>query len=118
MYGAEHCHRRDEWLRRREKFNSLEESCNLSLTKSLSAACDTQRPVRIPAVVLDFRDHTELLRFAGLIVLVMKAVTKPPLLQESRLSGGGSPNLVDLVERKVPVERKRGAANSFYSFHP
>ena len=30
--------------------------------------------------------------------------TKPPLLQESRLTGGGSPKMVDLVERKVPVE--------------
>ena len=30
--------------------------------------------------------------------------TKPPLLQESRLTDGGSPNLVGLVEGKVPVE--------------
>ena len=30
--------------------------------------------------------------------------TKPPLLQESWLIGGDSPNLVDLVEWKVPVE--------------
>ena len=29
------------------------------------------------------------------------AITKPPLLQRSRLTGGGSPNLVDLVERKA-----------------
>ena len=29
-------------------------------------------------------------------------ITKPPLLKERRLTGGGSPNLVDLVERKVP----------------
>ena len=36
--------------------------------------------------------------------------TKPPLLQESRLTGGGSPNLVVLVEWKVPVESKTGAA--------
>ena len=28
------------------------------------------------------------------------AITKPPLLQRSRLTGGGSPNLVCLVERK------------------
>ena len=28
------------------------------------------------------------------------AITKPPLLQRSRLTGGGSPNLVGLVERK------------------
>ena len=28
-------------------------------------------------------------------------ITKPPLLQESRLTGGGSPNLVGLVERKA-----------------
>ena len=27
-------------------------------------------------------------------------ITKPPLLQRSRLTGGGSPNLVGLVERK------------------
>ena len=40
--------------------------------------------------------------------------TKPPLLQESRLTGGGSPNLVVLVEWKVPVERFMGAANSFH----
>ena len=40
--------------------------------------------------------------------------TKPPLLQESRFTGGGSPNLVDLVERKVPVESNMGAANSFH----
>ena len=37
---------------------------------------------------------------------------------ESRLTGGGSPNLVDLIERNVPVERKMGAANSFHSFYP
>ena len=36
---------------------------------------------------------------------------------ESRLNGGSSPNLVDLVERKVPVERKMRAANSFCSFY-
>ena len=47
-----------------------------------------------------------------------RAFTKPPLLQESRLTGGGSPNWVDLVERKVPVERKKGATNSFHSFYP
>ena len=40
--------------------------------------------------------------------------TKPPLLQESRLTGGGSPNLVVLVEWKVPVERFMGAANYFH----
>ena len=40
--------------------------------------------------------------------------TKPPLLQESRLTGGGSPNLVVLVEWKVPVERFMGAANCFH----
>ena len=28
------------------------------------------------------------------------SITKPPLLQRSRLTGGGSPNLVGLVERK------------------
>ena len=44
--------------------------------------------------------------------------TKPPLLQESRLTGGGSPNLVVLVEWKVPVERFMGAANSAHGFHP
>ena len=42
------------------------------------------------------------------------AITKPPLLQESRLTGGGSPNLVVLVEWKVPVERFMGAANYFH----
>ena len=35
------------------------------------------------------------------------------ILQESRLTGSGSPNLVVLVEWKVPVERFMGAANSF-----
>jgi len=30
----------------------------------------------------------------------VKPITKPPLLQRSRLTGGGSPNLVGLVERK------------------
>ena len=40
--------------------------------------------------------------------------TKPPLLQESRLTGGGSPNLVGLVEGKVPVEWEMGTANSFH----
>ena len=40
------------------------------------------------------------------------AFTKPPLLQESRLTGGGSPNLVVFVEWKVPVERFMGAANT------
>ena len=44
--------------------------------------------------------------------------TKPPLLQESRLTGGGSPNLVVLVEWKVPVERFMGAANCFHWFYP
>ena len=43
-----------------------------------------------------------------------QAFTKPPLLQESRLTGGGSPNLVVLVEWKVPVERFMGAANCFH----
>ena len=43
-----------------------------------------------------------------------QAFTKPPLLQESRLTGGGSPNLVGLVEWKVPVEWEIGAANSFH----
>ena len=42
------------------------------------------------------------------------AFTNLPLLQESRLTGGGSPNLVVLVEWKVPVERFMGAANSFH----
>ena len=42
-----------------------------------------------------------------------RAITKPPLLQESRLTGGGSPNLVVLVEWKVAVEVFMGAANSF-----
>ena len=42
------------------------------------------------------------------------AFTKPPLLQESRLTGGGSPNLLVLLEWKVPVERFMGAANCFH----
>ena len=44
--------------------------------------------------------------------------TKPPLLQESRLTGGGSPNIMVLVEWKVPVERFLGAANCFHWIHP
>ena len=48
--------------------------------------------------------------------MLWKYFTKPPLLQESRLTSGNSPNLVDLVERKVPVEWRIGAANSFHSF--
>ena len=46
--------------------------------------------------------------------VAVEAITKPPLLQESRLTGGGSPNLVVLVEWKVPVERFMGAANSVH----
>ena len=46
--------------------------------------------------------------------LEVGAFTKPPLLQESRLTGGGSPNLVGLVEWKIPVERRMGATNSFH----
>ena len=43
--------------------------------------------------------------------------TKPPLLQESRLTGGGSPNLMVLVEWKVPVESKTiGAKPNLCSF--
>ena len=38
--------------------------------------------------------------------------TKPPLLQESKLTGSGSPNLVDLVED--PVKWKMEALNLFY----
>ena len=34
------------------------------------------------------------------------SITKPPLLQRSRLTGGGSPNLVDLVERKALQREK------------
>ena len=34
------------------------------------------------------------------------AITKPPLLQRSRLTGGGSPNLVGLVERKALYREK------------
>ena len=44
--------------------------------------------------------------------------TKPPLLHESRLTGGTSPNRVDLVERNVPVEMNMGAANRFHSCYP
>ena len=40
--------------------------------------------------------------------------TKPPILQESRLTGGSSPNLVVLVEWKIPVEGFMGAANCFH----
>ena len=54
----------------------------------------------------------------GVTLEAWQLITKPPLLQESRLTGGGSPNLVDLVERKVPVERRMGATNSFHSFYP
>ena len=39
-------------------------------------------------------------------------------ISPTRLTGGGSPNLVDLVEGIVPVERKMGAANRFHSFYP
>ena len=41
------------------------------------------------------------------------AFTKLLLLQESKLTGGGSPNLVDLVEWKFPVARKMGASKKF-----
>ena len=44
----------------------------------------------------------------------LEQFTKPPLLQESRLTGGESPNLVGLVEREGPVERFIGAANIFH----
>ena len=44
--------------------------------------------------------------------------TKPPQLQESRLTGGGSPNLIDLIEGKVPVGREVEAANNFQPFFP
>ena len=37
------------------------------------------------------------------------------ILQDSRLTGVGSLKLVGLVELKVPVEWKMGAANSFHS---
>ena len=40
--------------------------------------------------------------------------TKPPLLQESRLTGGGSPIGCVLVEWKVPVECEVGAAINFH----
>ena len=39
-------------------------------------------------------------------------------IPEGRLTGGGSLNLVDLIVRKVRVERKMGAANSVHSFFP
>ena len=38
--------------------------------------------------------------------VVLCAFTKPPLLRESRLTGGSSPNLEDLLEWKVTVEWK------------
>ena len=47
-------------------------------------------------------------------IMLVYSFTKPPLLQESRLTGGGSPNLMVLVEWKVPVEGFMGAANCFH----
>ena len=42
------------------------------------------------------------------------AFTKPPLLQECMLTGGGYPNLVDLVEWKFFVKGKLGASKTFH----
>ena len=47
-----------------------------------------------------------------------QAFTKPPLLQKSRLTRGGSPIGCVLVEWKVPVECRLGAAINSHSFHP
>ena len=41
-----------------------------------------------------------------------------PYSKRVRITGGGSHNLVDLEERKVPVEKKMGATHSFHSFYP
>ena len=45
---------------------------------------------------------------------VAQSFTKPPLLQENWLTNGGSPNLVDLIVWKVPLEWKLGAAKLFH----
>ena len=45
-------------------------------------------------------------------------ITKPPLLQESGLTGGGSSIGCVLVECKVPAECELGAAINFHSLHP
>ena len=48
--------------------------------------------------------------------LASLAFTKPPILQESRLIANGSHNLLVLVEWKIPVKCKLGAAKKFYYF--
>ena len=50
---------------------------------------------------------------AGLGCDELHSFTKPPLLQESRLTGGGSPNLGDHVEFDGPVEWKVGASRLY-----
>ena len=52
------------------------------------------------------------------MISACKAITKPPLLQESRLTGGGSSIGCVLVECKVSVECELEAAINFHSFHP
>ena len=53
-------------------------------------------------------------------MLLLPSFTKPALLQESKLNGGGTPYLVDLIEYKVPVECRLGQAKHFFLhlFHP
>ena len=53
-----------------------------------------------------------------LFVEMLLLFTKPPLLQGSRLTGAGSPNLVDPVEWKVHVEWKVRAEKDFHLYHP
>ena len=50
--------------------------------------------------------------------LLVLLFSKPTLLQESRFTGGGSLNLVDLIEWLDLLERKMGAAYTFHSFYP
>ena len=64
--------------------------------------------------VTNIRRHLSTAAVRAASTVLLATFTKPPLLQESRLTGGGSPNLVVLVEWKVPVERFMGAANCFH----
>ena len=43
--------------------------------------------------------------------------TKPPLLKENRLTGGGSPNVVDFVKWKVPLKGKWETGSCNFSIH-
>ena len=104
-------------------FNSLSGTAGVRLTISALAISLQQRP---PAVwVVGLTDLATVVGVHGRITVPLPwsrslsaalllshvSFTKPPLLQESMLS------LVDLVERKVPVKRKMGAANSFRSLY-